>query len=436
MAYYQTFANEALEQYRALPEESNELYTKRFINIKLEEAIKESQTSKLKDTDDVIGQFYTNSFKEMMLNFDMIVGNSSILIRNSKAKYIKSISASGPEYENILSKKMYGNEEDKYVALTHAHTKNLISIDVPDKQETTLQVLFLNKNEPLMTQVITKVGNEAKLSLFEWHASESTKQSFSSVIHEVDAGKYSHTEINILHNEDHNTTVIGNTKARVGESGKLRMNYVYTGGSLVRVKNYVDAIGFGGEVDVSEMIFGSKEQKFDINTYVINSTKSTIARLDSRAALMNNSICYLKGFAKIVNGAKESRSYVQEHGMLIDKTARIDSIPSMSIDENAVKATHSSSSGPLDEESMFYLMTKGINETKVKQLLISGFFSPTFSKIGSEIVKAVTSSVISEKIKTEGNYGTIPKLDMSNMIWVSDNPDEIFEKHYKYRDVK
>ena len=52
---YQNIRDEALEQYRALPEEKNELYTRKYITMRLEEAIKARQLSKQKDTPDILG---------------------------------------------------------------------------------------------------------------------------------------------------------------------------------------------------------------------------------------------------------------------------------------------------------------------------------------------------------------------------------------------
>ena len=52
----------------------------------------------------------------MRLNFDAIVGNSEVLVRNNSAKFLKVVRTDSPEYERILKRKMHTNDEDKYAS--------------------------------------------------------------------------------------------------------------------------------------------------------------------------------------------------------------------------------------------------------------------------------------------------------------------------------
>jgi Fe-S cluster assembly protein SufD len=190
----------------------------------------------------------------------------------------------------------------------------------------------------------------------------------------------------------------------------LRFNSFYNGGSYTRIRNRMEAVGSGSTVDANELVFGSVGQRFDINTFMVNEGTGTIARLESKAALMDNSICMLKGFAKIEKGAKESESYVHERGILLDKGAKIDELPDMSIDENEVKAGHSASAAPMDPETIFYLMSKGIDETGIRKLVVEGFFSESLSKFNNRIMREVGLALIRNKIKNKV-FGQAPRID-------------------------
>ena len=149
---------------------------------------------------------------------------------------------------------------------------------------------------------------------------------------------------------------------------------------------------------------------------------------------MDSSFCILKGFAKINKGATKAKSYVHERGILLDKNAKVYGLPDMSVDENDVKATHSSATSPVDPESVFYLMTKGIDEIGVRKLLVTGFFAESLSKMHNSIMKELSMSLINTKLETKV-YGGAPKLDARN-IWVgaTDTGDvDMFKGHYKYR---
>lgn len=179
---------------------------------------------------------------------------------------------------------------------------------------------------------------------------------------------------------------------------------------------------------------GSGSQKFDISTRIINAAPHTNASLESKAALMDNSFCILKGFAKINKGAGKAKSYVHERGILLNKDARIEGLPDMSVDENDVKATHSSATAPIDPDSVFYLMSKGIEENGVKKLIVTGFFANSLARIQNNIMKELSMSLINGKLENR-IYGSIPKMDARN-IWVgaSDTSEtDMFKGHYKYR---
>ncbi len=420
MQHLQTFIEEALTEYPKLPEETNELYTRRHFRIDLGGIA----ASCLKDDETVLERFHKKVSAITGILFDAVIGNSSVLIRNNDKNRIKAIDTDTESYSELLPKKLYTNSEDKYVAFINANSRKALLVRIEDDAKASMKLLFANVNESLATQVIIDIGKNASLKLFEFYASDCSSGSLSGTTHEIHAGQASSSEIDVIHNEGTNTAVLNNFKANVGERGILALNYVYTGGITIRSRNRIDALGDSSEIKVNELAFGSKEQRFDINTEVVNSARNTVSKLGSRVAMMQYSSCYLKGFAKMTSSAKNGVSLVEEHGMLIDKTARLDTLPSMSINENAVKAAHSSATGPIDEELLFYLMSRAIDGPKAKQLLISGFFSPLVGSIKSDLTKAVTSSLISEKIRDHGTFGLPPRIDTSSIIWMNRPEDK------------
>ncbi len=428
MSEYQTFANEALELYKSLPEETNSIYKRRHIVLDLSLL---EEKSDLIDDKTIIERIYKESIAHLNISFDVIIGRHGAIVKDNP--YIKTINKNDEEFYKVLKKSMHDKREDKYVAFTHAHVDQIITINIPEGVVASLNVLFVNAYESLPIIVYTKLGKNANLKMLQVSTSKSSKNTFTSIINEFEASEYSKAEVNIIYPQNEYVTIINNSKADAAAGAEIKFNYIYIGGSAIRSRNYINAVGNSSSINANEIIFGSKSQKMDINTYIINTGRETTAKLDSKVALMHDSICFIKGFAKIVNGAKESRSFVEEGGILIDRTARIDSIPSVSIDENAVKATHSSATGPIDDESLFYLTSRGIDKIRAQQLILSGFFSPVISNISDDNVKSIISSMINDKMKNNGRYGIIPKVDTTDIIWFSKPSADLFERHYKYR---
>ncbi|MDE1868634.1 MAG: SufD family Fe-S cluster assembly protein [Candidatus Micrarchaeota archaeon] len=423
MATYEDFVKNAIEQYQKLPQETSELYKRYFVAVPFELM---NYIGKGNGNAAEIEGIVDNALKGS-IKFDVVLTSRSA----SSASEFAKIEEAGRHF----NEGMHSNEEDKYVAFIQAYAKNVVVINVPKNANVKLNMLVSNSDEPLNTKIIVNVDENASLSLFEYYASTAANTSSTGAIHEIRMKADANAEINCLHNENDKTVVLAFCKNRIDRSANLRFNSVYNGGMVTRVRNYIDANSDMSNVDVTEIVFGSKTQKFDVATKILNAGKGSNASLQTKAALMDTSFCIMKGYAKIARGASNSRSYVHERGILLDKGAKVDGLPDMSVDENNVKATHSSATAPVDADTVFYLMSKGINETGVKKLIVNGFFSSELAKISNMPMKELSMAVIKRKLETKG-FGETPEASTKD-IWVvaSDvNKDGIFKGHYKYRE--
>lgn len=426
MQTYDDFVREAIEQYDELPQETGELYKRHYINIPFD--VKSFQNNVDSQTDGKSDETWIGT---LGVKFDAIIRSGDFLMEKP-GEFLKIERAGNPNGSDGSG--LYTSMEDKYVSYINAYSDKNIIIEIPDGKSASINILMLNSNRPLSAKILISLGKESKLNLFEYYGSCADKQTALGVIHEINLGDNSKLELDALHNENSNTLCLGFCKNRIGDNSHFIYNSVYVGSAHSRVRNVIEADHNESKVEVNEIIFGSGTQKFDIGTQIVNSAPHTNASLESKAALMDSSFCILKGFAKIKRGATKAKSYVHERGILLDSGAKVYGLPDMSVDENDVKATHSSATSPVDPESVFYLMSKGIDEIGVRKLLVTGFFVESLSKIHSSVMKSLSMSLINTKLDNK-SYGGIPKLDARNM-WVgaSDSADaDMFKGHYKYR---
>ncbi|MDE1869573.1 MAG: SufD family Fe-S cluster assembly protein [Candidatus Micrarchaeota archaeon] len=425
---YNAFVAQALEQFRTLPEETDELYKRYFVAMPLEAmgnliaSQKPAQMSPQNQIKDVISS--------LERKFEAIFWSNGEMVDSKNIKVIKSQGLDSDIINGLMTK----SSEDKIAAFLQAYSSRTVIIDVPKGTTAKLNLLFVNTTSPLPVQVLVKIGEGAKLNLFECYTSSTTDQSLLGALHEITAEKYAAAEINIVHNEDKNTLALGWAKIRGGERSNVKVNFVYCGGTFTRARNKVDSCGLEADAEVNELIVSAGEQKMDISTNVINTAKNSNAVLESKAVLMDKSVCLLKGYASILKDAAGSRSYVNERGIVLDKTAHLDSIPSMSIGNSDVKATHSSATAPIDEESIFYLMSRGASEIEAKKMVINGFIAGIIGKIDDVMVREIVASIINEKVTTK-EFGTMPKVTTES-LWLAgtvQKSSSIFKGHYKYR---
>jgi Fe-S cluster assembly protein SufD len=84
---------------------------------------------------------------------------------------------------------------------------------------------------------------------------------------------------------------------------------------------------------------------------------------------------------------------------MLSKDSRADAIPMLLIDENDVKCGHAASVGQIDEEQLFYLMSRGISETEAKRLVIWGFVEPVLVRMPVDAARIAVEAALERKLR-------------------------------------
>lgn len=235
--------------------------------------------------------------------------------------------------------------------------------------------------------------------------------------------------------DEENSVNFSNRKAFIERDAKMSWYMGLFGSKLSRYK--IDSImkGAGASADDVEIIFGIKDQSFDVTSNLIHYGESSRGRVLSKSVMKDTSKSLFKGMIKIGPGAKATESYLAGHSILLDKGAKSDAIPGLEIETNEVRATHSASVAQLDESQIFYLMSRGLSREGAKREIVGGFLEPLSRRMGPTI-RAWVIYLIENKwsgkplmLRTDQAMEHILEVEKSRYREVED----IFEKHYKYR---
>jgi Fe-S cluster assembly protein SufD len=177
----------------------------------------------------------------------------------------------------------------------------------------------------------------------------------------------------------------------VWETGQL-------GGRLT--KTYVDNVlkGNGSSAEFNGVYFMSDKQHVDLDTLTHHIGLSTGGDLLLKGALRDNARAVFQGMIKIDPNGQQTNSYLKNENLLLSDHARADSIPSLEIDANDVRASHGATVSRVDEEYIFYLQSRGIPRSTAVRMIVEGFFSSIFDRMSQERVRQKLSAAVSEKI--------------------------------------
>ena len=145
-------------------------------------------------------------------------------------------------------------------------------------------------------------------------------------------------------------------------------------------------------------IFSLKDsQKHEIRTTINHLVENTKSYQLIKSVLGKNSKAAYQGRIYVDSQAQKTDGYQLSKAILLDETSEFNAKPELEIYADDVKCSHGSASGSLNENSIFYLMSRGLNYKQSKELLINGFMLDVVEKITDSEIKNLIKNMIGLK---------------------------------------
>ncbi len=178
------------------------------------------------------------------------------------------------------------------------------------------------------------------------------------------------------------TAAFVSRQSRVGRDATINWAIASVGSRLhrSRIENLLE--GRGSSVSQVEIGFGDGRQLFDLTSYTRHLGEDTTSDLLSKGVFTGKARGYIKGLIDIPHSGRGTDSFLGEFSMLLERSARSVTIPSLEIDQpDCRRAMHSSSVGPIDENQVFYLMSRGLSRDDARKAIVLGFLEPVVARI-------------------------------------------------------
>ncbi len=333
--------------------------------------------------------------------------------------------------------------EDKLAALNCALFACGVFLYVPKGVEVSLpfrSVFILNEPRKGIishTIIVADVGSKITFLDELYTQDESTKApGLHSAVHEIYAREGSEVKYGAIQALGSEKISFSNKRSIGERDSRVSWAIGYFGGKLTKSKMDMVLKGQGASADDNEIVFGSGNQRFDIATNLLHKGTNTSGQVHAKCVLKDKARSLLKGLITIDEVAKNSNAYLAEHGMMLSPDARADAIPGLEIACNEVKATHSASVSQLNEDQLFYLLTRGLTEQEAKKMLVGGFFEPVMRQVGVLEVRGRIRALLDKKWENQpvGDLATRDVgAEIEQELEVFEGRKDIFEGHYKYR---
>ncbi|WP_218711621.1 Fe-S cluster assembly protein SufD [Arthrobacter sp. BF1] len=169
----------------------------------------------------------------------------------------------------------------------------------------------------------------------------------------------------------------------VGRDAKIKHVVINLGGDLLRTTPAARYSGTGADVEMYGLYFADAGQHLEQRLFVDHSTKNCKSRVTYKGALQgDNAHAVWIGDVLIRKQAEGTDTYEMNRNLILTQGARADSVPNLEIETGMIEgAGHASATGRFDDEQLFYLQARGIEESVARRLVVRGFLNEVIQHI-------------------------------------------------------
>lgn len=298
----------------------------------------------------------SNNFKINDITLDLNIEEKELSKINVNGEYKESIK------ENFNSR--INLKHNKYRCIDIEASKN---IEITTELETNYLVDQININIRDNSNILIKY----------------TGNGFSNSKLCINASKYSKANITVINMLSKDSISLISFENSIDESSDININFIDLGGK-VRVSNYYSVLERNSNNSFNNLYIGRDSDRIDMNYYMVNKGEKSNSNIEIAGALFDQSNKSFKGTIDFLEGSKNAIGYENENCLLFSDTSISKSLPMLLCHEEDVSGTHSVSTGKVDEDKLFYLTSKGIDEEEAKRLIMLGNFNKVLERVNNK----------------------------------------------------
>ncbi len=245
--------------------------------------------------------------------------------------------------------------------------------------------------------VIAEAGSKATIV----ESYESTARSFTNSAVQIvveDNANLTHYRVQRDAPEAFN---VGTTEVSLGSGSRYDATSINLGAALSRHDIDVKFTTEGGEAFVDGLYMLGGSQHHDTHSVIDHQVPNCTSHQTYKGVLNDSSRGVFNGKVFVRENAHGTDAQQSNKNLLLSNDARVDTKPQLEIFNDDVKCSHGATVGQLDEEELFYLLTRGLPETLARNLLTYGFAEEIINKIGIESIKTDLDEAVLNRLSVK-----------------------------------
>ena len=316
----------------------------------------------------------TNGFKVNSLDIDLDIKE----LNTDKLYEVNGIEVSQSIKNSSITSNI-GLTYSKYLELT-------ISVDKVYNETILVNYNFSN-DDYLVSKIIINYENNSKADFIFNYKSLDNNKHFNYLVEEINANEYSTGTITYINNLSDISTNIMSFNDNVLENSSITHNLMDIGGSIRIYNSDLKSISYNSSNYFNNLYIGKDNDIIDINYDMKNIGKSSINNLKVEGALKDNSKKVFRGIVDFIEGCTKSTGIENENCILLSDTCVSRSVPILLCHEEDVIGAHGESTGKINEDKLFYLMSRGLSLEESTKLIVLSNFNSIINEIKNDSLK-------------------------------------------------
>jgi Fe-S cluster assembly protein SufD len=274
--------------------------------------------------------------------------------------------------------------------------------------EQPIVILHWEEGDGLATfpHTLVVAGEASEVTVFDRYGSaDPGKRPADAAGHLVDSvvelilGDGAHVRYVSVQEHGPHTWQIALQRAHIGRDASLRSSVVALGGQYARLRSESLLAGEGAESDLTAVYFGDGHQMLDFRTLQDHAAPHTHSDLLFKGAVEDSAQSVYSGLIRVRKEAQKTEAFQTNRNLVLSEGAEARSVPNLEIEADDVRCSHASTVGPIDDDQLYYLATRGVSPEEAERLIVLGFFDDVFERLPLPSLVAPLRRSVIEKIE-------------------------------------
>ncbi len=300
---------------------------------------------------------------------------------------------------------IYGISKELTLSAEQQHNSGLViqsQRDVKTSEPLVINYTSDSNNNVIIDKNVIIAEEDSSMTIIMNYSSQDNSAAFHNGITKIYAKSGSKVTVIKVQSFNNSSNHFDAILALVNDNAQVNVISIDLGGKNSITSNHTYLIGENASSFADTVYFGDGKRYIDMNYVTSHRGRRVNGNILVKGVLMDECKKLFRGTIDFKKGASRSKGKEEEYCMLLSPKAKSHAVPLLLCDEDDVEGEHAASAGRIDEDKLFYLMSRGFNEIEAKKIFIEASFAPILDKIPLEDLRTSIKEEIERRLKNEG----------------------------------